>query len=136
MADTVWPQSGEKVTKVPFRRALRDTSGAQDFVKTGFAVSIGTGQTVNIAAGEAYTNGVFVKRDVATNGVAITTGTRYVFVYYDDALRNTVGFVEQASATPPSAAHQLLAEVVASGGAVTSVTDKRNTTPIGGWRDP
>lgn len=135
MTDTTFPSSGERITKAHLRRAFKKTSGAQDYVLTGFNVSIGTGLAVNIAAGEAFGNGTFIKRDVATNGVAVAANQTAlkVWVGYDDAQRNVVLFT---TGTAPGENYVLLAEIDSNGSAVTAVRDKRQTNALGGWGDP
>ena len=134
MADTTFPSSGDTIDKTALRRAFKRTAGAQDHVVgTGdFVVSIGTGLAVNITAGEAFANGTFIKRDAATNGVAVAGSqtSLKVWVGYSDAAQNTVLFTTGAS---PGANYVLLAEIDTNATNVTAVRDKRNLVATSGW---
>lgn len=134
MTEEVWPQSGEKLNKTDFRRSLKGVSGAQDYVVSGFTVAAGTGLNVDIAAGSAHVDATYIARDATkTLAVAASQVALKIWVGYHSTTRDTLVWATGAN---PGSNYILLAEVDTDGSGVTAVRDKRNTNPIGGWRDP
>ena len=85
-------------------------------VTTELQVSAGIGLLANYNAGKATINGT--EYLIPASSVAVVNGTNYVYVDIDGVVKsNTTGF-------PPNS--MPMAQVIASGGAVTSVTDYRS----------
>lgn len=137
MVDSVFPNTNDNMDEATLRAWAAAIANSLPYVRSGFIVTAGAGLTVNVAAGEAFDQGTRISRNVATNGVALTANaTNYVFVSIDDALQNTVTFTVNTTGTKPAVPSVLLAAVVTSAAAVTSVTDRRNLTPVSRWRNP
>lgn len=103
---------------------------------TSFAVSAGSGLSVNIAAGSGVVRhsthgGIYVEKTTITNLPSLTaSSTLYIYVSIEDATNKTVEtglplFIFDASSGLSNAL--LLASVTTSGSAVTSVTDLRGS---------
>jgi hypothetical protein len=99
----------------------------------GLQVTAGSGLNINISAGTAHINGYFIESDSTETRSVNASTTNYVWC---KLIRNASNFVTgwdfqvTTSSTPPSDSF-LLATVVTSSSAVTSVTDQRNSGMAG-----
>ncbi len=136
MADSVYPEKGDRLLVDPGRQMFQDTFGGQKHVQTGYTFVSSSGLDVTIAAGTAFAAGTRIDRDVTTVVAATNSATNYIFVYYKDDLDDNVVYFEiNTTGTPPSgytATSQKIMEVVASGGVITNDTDTRTLSPFAG----
>lgn len=143
MTDTTFPTTGDTITQAALLRAFKKTAGASDYVvgSGDYVVTDSGGLNVDIAAGEAFVNGKFVKRDVATTDaltLASNQAALYVYLEYT-AAQNGLQFGSTTTAPDTEtgwAANPeriLLAQVVTGASSITSITDRRNTVAVSGW---
>jgi hypothetical protein len=131
MVLTVKPAFGANVSSKDWERFFGKwfPNGVFD----GLQVTAGSGLSVNISAGTGHINGYFIDSDTTENRTVNASTTNYVWCRLTRDASNFVtgwNFHITTTATPPSDSF-LLAEVVTSGSAVTSVTDTRNSGMAG-----
>jgi hypothetical protein len=131
MVLTVKPAFGANVSSKDWERFFGKwfPNGVFD----GLQVTAGSGLNVNISAGTGHINGYFIESDATENRSVNASSTNRVWCRLTRDASNFVtgwNFHITTTATPPSDSF-LLAEVVTSGSAVTSVTDTRNSGMAG-----
>lgn len=134
MTDSVFPVTDDVMDRDSLRAWVAGISNAGDYVQSGFAVTAGTGLTINIGSGVAFGGGARMARDVATNGVAVTASvTNHVWVTLDETNLDLVVFVVNTTGTAPTTPNVKLATVTCDASGVTGVTDVRDMgPPVGG----
>jgi len=95
----------------------------KDYVYSGYEASAGTGLELAIAAGVAYIHGWRVEHTEANTLTMADNATNYVFLDKDGVFT-----VNQTGSAPSNSI--LLCEVVTSGGAISTITDKRPLTRL------
>lgn len=143
MTDTTFPTTGDTLTQAALLRAFKKTAGAKDYVVAAgdYAVTYdGAGLDVDIAAGEAFVNGKFVKRDVASELTGLASNsTLYVYLAYT-AAQNGLEFGSTTTAPDTETGWTanperiVLAKVTTGPTTVTGTPeDLRNFTATSGW---
>jgi hypothetical protein len=131
MALTVKPAFGANVSSKDWERFFG--KWFPNGVFEGLQVTAGSGLNVNISAGTGHINGYFIESDATETRSVNASSTNRVWCRLTRDASNFVtgwNFHITTTATPPSDSF-LLAEVVTSGSAVTSVTDTRNSGMAG-----
>lgn len=121
MATTVFPETSDSVTESVWQGLNKAIVSGGSHTSEGYDVTVDSGLDIDIAAGEAVVNGYYLSSD-ATQGATMTDSTtNYVWLEPDGTITvNTTG-------TNPGSS-LLLAKVVTSGGAITSITKDQDIT--------
>lgn len=109
------------------RESIKALLSDKNFVKSGLAVTAGTGLSVNISAGSCMVGGVYITFNASTLSVPASSTVQVVVELQIDANNKPTGAIikYQSSFTFPQELQLWLATVTTNASNVTSVTDRR-----------
>lgn len=127
MTDQSFPVSNGNMDKAHLR-AWMQYAGAGDYIVSGCAMSAGAGLTLNIAAGLAVMQGVFI--NFAAKTAAMTaSATNHVFLTIDENNLDTIVITVNTTGTAPTTPYIKLGTVVTGVSSITTVTNVFTLTP-------
>jgi len=121
MATTVFPETSDAVTEATWQGLNKAIAAGGAWTTEGFDVTVDSGLDIDIAAGEAFVNGYWVSSDAVQGATMTDSTTNYVWLEPDGTLT-----VNTSGSNPGNAL--LLATVVTSGGAISSISRESNVT--------
>jgi hypothetical protein len=131
MALTVKPAFGANVSSKDWEKYFG--KWLPNGVFDGFQVTAGSGLNINISAGTGHINGYFIESDTTESRSVNASATNRVWCRLTRDSNGFVtgwNFVITTTATPPTDS-VLIATVVTSSSAITSITDERNSGMAG-----